>query len=50
VIRGHSGAGSRRSPVHRKGHPEEVPFGPALAIGALLVLLAAPAAGPNPLF
>ena len=34
----------------RAGRRTEVPFGPALAIGAFLVLLAAPAAGPNPLF
>jgi leader peptidase (prepilin peptidase)/N-methyltransferase len=33
----------------RAGRRTEVPFGPALAIGALLVLLAAPAAGPVPL-
>ena len=34
----------------RAGRRTEVPFGPALAIGAFLVLLAAPAAGPTPLF
>ena len=34
----------------RAGRRTEVPFGPALAIGSFLVLLAAPAAGPNPLF
>jgi leader peptidase (prepilin peptidase)/N-methyltransferase len=32
--------------VGRAGRRTEVPFGPALAIGAFLVLLAAPAAGP----
>ena len=34
----------------RAGRRSEVPFGPALAIGAFLVLLAAPAAGSSPLF
>jgi len=34
----------------RAGRRTEVPFGPALAIGAFLVLLAAPVAGPTPLF
>ena len=34
----------------RAGRRTEVPFGPALAIGSFLVFLAAPAAGPNPLF
>ena len=33
----------------RAGRRTEVPFGPALAIGAFLVLLAAPAAGATPL-
>jgi leader peptidase (prepilin peptidase)/N-methyltransferase len=34
----------------RAGRRTEVPFGPALAIGALLVLLLAAPAGPGPLF
>jgi leader peptidase (prepilin peptidase)/N-methyltransferase len=43
-------AGVALMAVGRAGRQTEVAFGPALAVGASVVLLAVPVTGPNPLF